>query len=582
MTKKALKVKKILPSAVLLILSVLLAALSHPNFISENGFGFLAWFSYLPLLLLLKKLTFKNCFIFSFLYSVLFCLTYGFWLINYGVFSFIVIIILYILSYTAFFYLLKASEKLFPKDDWFFKWLIICSFEFLRTKGFLGFNYGITAYSQWRYIPIIQICDLIGVFGLNAIVIFPSCCIYGFIKKKLELREYKISVEKNLKQFEFESHFEFLQKDAKEIKKYSAKKVILSFAVFVLVFSFLFVYSRFARKNYSNNEQVKVAAIQHCDSPSNSGLESYIQTFYDLYSLSDSVSQMNSDLQIILWPENSIVPSVCFKYDYEKNLQKLYGKDRKITEGELQTENFIKNCADYFSKQKKYTFIIGNNHMEINDDNQIEYFNSALVFDSETSAIPPVPKIYKKVHMVPFTEVFPYKKFFPGLYSKLYKKFDYLYESGTEYTVFKRGNLYFSTPICFEDTFCDVTRDMYKNGARAFFNLTNDSWALNKVSQYQHLAISIFRAVENRVPLVRSATTGQSCIVDPNGQITQMIEPFTKYYVVGKIPVISSERKATFYADYGYMIFEWGILFFTLFLLIIRIIIAIIKKITKV
>ena len=70
--------------------------------------------------------------------------------------------------------------------------------------------------------------------------------------------------------------------------------------------------------------------------------------------------------------------------------------------------------------------------------------------------------------------------------------------------------------------------------------------------------------------------------VDPNGQITQMIEPFTKYYVVGKIPVISSERKATFYADYGYMIFEWGILFFTLFLLIIRIIIAIIKKITKV
>lgn len=582
MTKETFKVKKLIPQVVLLIVSVLLSALSHPNFLSVNGFGFLAWFSYLPLLLLIRKLTFKNCFIFSFFYAFLFCTTYGFWLINYGFFSYLVVLILNIIWYTILFYILKSLEKLYPKNSWVLAWLVICSFEYLKTKGFMGFNYGITAYSQWKYIPVIQITDITGVFGLNAIIIFPSCCIYGFLKKRFELKAYQQSVEKNLKQFEYESHFKFLQNDEKEIKKYSVKSSVFAFVLFIFAFTGLFIYSKHAQKDYSKNEQMKIAAIQNCDTPDKNGLESYIENFSTLYTLSDSVIEMNRDLQIILWPENSIVPSISFKYDYENNLKKLYGENREITDYDIQTENFIKRCVDYFSRLKKYTFIIGNNHMEATDDNQLVYYNAALVFDSETDYEPLKVQAYKKMHLVPFTEGFPYKNLFPKIYEKLYQKFDYLYEPGFEYTVFKRGNLRFSTPICFEDTFSDTARNMYKAGSRCFFNLTNDSWAENKVSQYQHMAISIFRAVENRVPLVRSAATGQTCIVDPNGRITQMVEPFTKYFVSGYIPVIDEERKPTFYAEYGYLIFEWGIVFLTLLLLIIRIIIVIINKIRKV
>jgi apolipoprotein N-acyltransferase len=48
------------------------------------------------------------------------------------------------------------------------------SFEYLRTRGFLGYAYGITGYSQWSLVPVIQIADITGVWGVSALLVFPS------------------------------------------------------------------------------------------------------------------------------------------------------------------------------------------------------------------------------------------------------------------------------------------------------------------------------------------------------------------------------------------------------------------------
>ena len=60
-------------------------------------------------------------------------------------------------------------------------------------------------------------------------------------------------------------------------------------------------------------------------------------------------------------------------------------------------------------------------------------------------------------------------------------------------------------------------------GKRAdlLINLSNDGWFLYKSELPQHLAIAVFRAVENRLGLVRSVNTGISAAIDPKGHILE-------------------------------------------------------------
>ena len=58
-------------------------------------------------------------------------------------------------------------------------------------------------------------------------------------------------------------------------------------------------------------------------------------------------------------------------------------------------------------------------------------------------------------------------------------------------------------------------------------NLTNDAWFGRTSAPHQHLAMAVFRAVENRRPLVRAANTGISAFISPTGEITQKSGLFT-------------------------------------------------------
>jgi apolipoprotein N-acyltransferase len=89
----------------------------------------------------------------------------------------------------------------------------------------------------------------------------------------------------------------------------------------------------------------------------------------------------------------------------------------------------------------------------------------------------------------------------------------------------------FGVLICYEDTTAEVARKLVygKNGKELdwLVNISNDGWFTRETSSgavataelSQHAAICVFRAVENRVSIVRSVNTGISTIVDPAGRI---------------------------------------------------------------
>lgn len=74
--------------------------------------------------------------------------------------------------------------------------------------------------------------------------------------------------------------------------------------------------------------------------------------------------------------------------------------------------------------------------------------------------------------------------------------------------------------ICYEDIIPGFVRRVagLPGGVELFVNATIDAWYGDTAEPWEHLALSQFRSVEHRVPLVRSTSTGVSAVVDYNGR----------------------------------------------------------------
>lgn len=144
-------------------------------------------------------------------------------------------------------------------------------------------------------------------------------------------------------------------------------------------------------------------------------------------------------------------------------------------------------------------------------------FNSAVLMDGEGN----IRQEYRKLHLVPFGEYVPL-----GPWLSWLRKFILMgeFSPGHARTVFDPAPLTrhpsapFSVLICFEDLFPDLAGRFVHQGARWLVVITNDAWFEKSSASLQHLQASVFRAVEQRVWVVRAANTGWSGFIDPAGR----------------------------------------------------------------
>jgi apolipoprotein N-acyltransferase len=101
--------------------------------------------------------------------------------------------------------------------------------------------------------------------------------------------------------------------------------------------------------------------------------------------------------------------------------------------------------------------------------------------------------------------------------------------------------------ICYEAVF---PQDV--NGApdRADFllQITNDAWFGTRSGPYQHLAQAQMRAIEQGLPMMRSANTGVSAMIDPQGRITESLPLGQAGYVDAVLP---EQQARTIYSWIG-------------------------------
>ncbi len=139
--------------------------------------------------------------------------------------------------------------------------------------------------------------------------------------------------------------------------------------------------------------------------------------------------------------------------------------------------------------------------------------NSAGLLDSSGA----LTFIYDKIHLVPFSEYVPWRKYLTfanGLTSVIGD-----FEHGTQYKVGKIPGGLFSTYICYEAIFPNEVRRFTLAGAAVFINISDDGWFGGSSAPPQHLAMARVRAVENRRWLLRDTNNGITVSVDPYGRI---------------------------------------------------------------
>ena len=513
----------------LLIFAAVLFWLSNPNILFNDGLSFLAWFNYLPVLFLIKNSKLKISWLWGGLYGAIAYGLYGYWLKTFHPLGLTIVCLGYFFICAILFFVLKSSELLCKKNGWLLQFLCICAYEYVKTLGFFGISYGVTAYTQWKNLYFIQICSVIGVFGLNLLVIFPSCFLFSLITKKRA--RFKLL---NQTDDGKHSHISAYVKKEQALWQNSLTIPYVCGTIWLVLMACTNVFGFIELSKKSYEKTVTVAAIQNNESPWKNGIEEYSQNVKNLIQLTEEAQSLSPEIDFVVWPETAVAPSIIYNYDYGNDLRRFMLISQLL--------NFI--------DENNAVFVIGNSHeVELRNVEKVRY-NSALVFESGKNVHPPEPGIYSKIKLVPFTESFPAKHLFPGLYIKLLNGDSHMWEMGDEYTVFDYRGLKFSTPICFEDTFSTICRKMVLNGSRCFINLSNDSWSKSVVCQRQHLAMAVFRSVENRVPSVRSTASGVTCIISPNGKIERSAPEFCKAYVIGKVPVIENDS-LTFFSRTG-------------------------------
>ncbi|MBR4824855.1 MAG: apolipoprotein N-acyltransferase, partial [Spirochaetaceae bacterium] len=181
---------------------------------------------------------------------------------------------------------LKAAFNLFPKNGWIVQWIVWCAYEYIKTCGFTGFHYGVTGYSQWQNSLLLQNADWGSVWGISAIITFPSAIIAQLI--------YEAGMKKS-EAAEKSSFFSGI-KQALCLHKVSC-------IIWIAIFIAALVYGAFARVDYTEAKKVKLALIQPNNDPWRGGVEAYSDNYEQLKKLSDEALTEDYGIQLVVWPE---------------------------------------------------------------------------------------------------------------------------------------------------------------------------------------------------------------------------------------------------------------------------------------
>ena len=407
--------------------------------------------------------------------------------------------------------------------------------EMVRARIFSGFPWSFLGVSQYQLVPLIQIAAFTGVYGVSFLVVWFSLALYS-----AALMIFRHPTKRHIWQAE----------------------IILP----LLVVVGCYVGGFFAMNHSVPAENVlRVTAIQ----PSVPqkliwSSDADARRFQELLDLSQRALTNQTDL--LLWPE-SAVPFV---------------------------DEATYQAINQFAQSNHVWVILNGDDVEFHPT-ATNYFNAAFLIGPDGRW----RQAYHKRDLVIFGEYVPLVNWLPflkwftpitggwtcgdkpvtfeinGIHDRTDDSFEATNKiiSLTPAAAAPRHTVKTAPLICFEDTFPGTAREAAQDDVDFLVNLTNDGWFGESAEQWQHLANSVFRAVENGLPLLRCANNGVTGLIDGHGRIAKIFRDqngsaYGSGALTVEIPLLPAAEKSapTFYNQHGDW-FGWSCVGITLLLL---------------
>ncbi len=239
---------------------------------------------------------------------------------------------------------------------------------------------------------------------------------------------------------------------------------------------------------------------------------------------------------LIVWPETA-VPAPLYWAEYQLALRGLFEQiDMPLLIGAIDLRDPPGAAASGLRPAEPSTALV---------------FNSVFLIEPARG----VTEFYDKVHRVPFGEYTPFEDLWPWL-ARLIGMGRSL-TPGREFTVFSLpAGVRAGMNICYEDAYPRISREFVRRGANVLMTLTNDAWYAESAGSRQHMIHAVFRAVENRRPLLRSGNNSDTCLIMPDGRVIGLLDDpatgnrFVRGANVYEVPVWGN-LPLTFYARHG-------------------------------
>lgn len=483
------------------VISGFFLILSFPNFLLQSCkfptllSGIIAWISLVPLLIAIYNEKPSKSFISGLITGYIFFSGSLYWIAGIKEFGILAPYALLLLSFYLALYIgvfcflvsyVKKEYKL-----WFIPFIFV-SLEYIRALFLSGFPWSSIGYSQFQNLSIIQISSLTGVYGVSFIVVLVNSFIAYFI---INYRSINM-------------------------------RLILSGLSVLFIISISILFGYFSIKNLNSmmeeNNKLDVVILQGNIPQDEKWEEENVEKTFEIYDRLSTIAPSGTAApkknSLIIFPETAI--PVYLLYD-RKHL------------------DFVSNIA---KRQNSY-LLTGIPDLVLDKSGNIDkYLNTAILIHPDGSIL----DRYDKIHLVPFGEFTPLRNLI-SFFEKFTAGFAE-YSPGKKETVFEVDNKKFSVVICYEIIFPHLVRRFLNKGAEFLVNITNDAWYGRTAMPYQHVSMAIFRSIENRVYIFRSANTGVSCIINPSGKITKYLDIFIRGGIKDSIKIF---HKKTFYTRYG-------------------------------
>jgi len=465
------------------IASGVLIALSFPS----PGFSFLAWIALIPMLVALEGSTPRTAFRIGITCGVTAYAFILYWLnivfTQYGHLPWAVSVPAYLMLvlWLAMFYgfsatIARLGEMVGIKAAFTLPvaWV---AFDFIRSFLFSGFAWAMLGHSQFRTLPLIQISDLVGVYGITFLIVLANVVLYRAVRAVSGAGV-----------------------------PYPVKSALL--LLILLTGTLFYGFSRLNEPATNNSKPLRVALIQgNIPQDVKWSPEFREKTVATYERLTREAAKEGVDL--IVWPESAV------PFFFQDNI--------------FQAER-IRNLA----RELNSYLLFGSPAHELRRG-KTTFLNSAFMLSptGETTGRA------DKLHLVPFGEYVPLGKILSFINKIVVGIGDFA--PGQQAVTLNAGDTKLGIQVCYEVIFPELAREYVKAGARILVAITNDAWFGRSSAPYQHLSIAVFRAVETRTPLIRAANTGITAIIDQNGHIRSMTGLFIEGFRTGEVKPGSGE-----------------------------------------